>query len=1309
MKNKTKVLSIILVIVTLLSLVSIPASAAIGYPMAVTIYYKNESGAQVAPTVSTSIDAAVTKKPTWISPTVSGYVLKNSGDSIVTYDMLDKHFPASNYVRNGTATYTVYYTDKGSKTVTYVYNHNNTQCAESKTVTGKIGSSYSITSPTVAGYKPSSSTVSGIFTSLTSTSVVRYSERSYTVSFNANGGTGAPSSQTKWHFRDLTLSSTKPTRTGYSFIGWGVGSFSTSASFFPGGKYTSNVSRILYAVWSPLTYTVSYNANGGTGAPASQTKTYGQTLTLSSKSPTRSGYDFVGWGTSSASTSASYQPGGSYTSNSGRTLYAIWKSNASKTYTVSYNANGGSGAPASQTKTHGVTLTLSSATPTRSGYSFLGWSTSSSATSASYSAGGSYTTNASVTLYAVWSCNHSSTQTNYITGCDWEKICNTCGKVISTGTTHGPYSYGDWSYYSTSQHRRTKDCDYGDYSTYEYGTHTKTTEYEQYSSTQHKYYSYCATCSSMIGSASYEAHNFTSTTSGGKTIFVCRDCGYTKETVQTYTVSYNANGGSGAPSSQTKTYGVTLTLSSVTPTRSGYTFVGWGTSSASTSASYYAGGSYGGNASITLYAIWSCPHSATTQTFITSCDWQRVCNNCGAVTSTGTTHGPYSYLAWEYYSMSQHMRYKSCNHGDYSVAQYQGHSLSTKFEQYTDSQHKYYSYCSVCDSIVGSKNTEAHSFTSTERGGSIIYTCSECGYSCSVKKIYTVTFNANGGVSAPSSQTKIHGETLTLTTAIPTREGYDFLGWATSSSMAMASYAAGGSYTSDADITLYAVWEKTVFTVFYNANGGSGAPAAQTKTIGETVTISKVQPTRTNYAFMGWATSSMATTPEYYGGESYSADASVTLYAVWVERNYDFSVSGLEVTPNEVLQYERVNVYFRIDSWDRNLAYSDIPVEVLFNGAVIYSTTVDIAAYGVKYIDFNLNVGASEGEQTLVARVNWLDYNNETRTDNNSVSTTFQVKKAIETAVECVPVSGEYIEGMDVISSFYVRNEGSSDVTPADHLTFTFKVYSTEKTVFEQTKTVVIPANGTNIVYFKWTVPLGSAGTVYWCNGTVSASEGEQNTSNNSTEFAIVSASLPASTTPNTRYEEKPPASYNPMVTAPTEKAGSASWNEWMYENGSFVLKNYGITVTSDNPVIAPSSGCETAVRDGGGWKMGSGYGVSISWSPTVRAMSGKTMPASSAYTGAQSVYATFPEYSYSLGAGRYDTLENVGGVHMFKSNADADKNERIHFIPVYVTDGQYSVSVSASYIWTPAGMVTATRNASVTIDGTIYDDWYQG
>lgn len=82
------------------------------------------------------------------------------------------------------------------------------------------------------------------------------------------------------------------------------------------------------------------------------------------------------------------------------------------TYTVSYNANGGSGAPSSQTKTHNVTLTLSSTRPTRTGYNFLGWSTSRTATSASYSAGGSFTSNSDTTLYAVWDPKSYTLSTN---------------------------------------------------------------------------------------------------------------------------------------------------------------------------------------------------------------------------------------------------------------------------------------------------------------------------------------------------------------------------------------------------------------------------------------------------------------------------------------------------------------------------------------------------------------------------------------------------------------------------------------------------------------------------------------------------------------------------------------------------------------------------------------------------------------------------------------------------------------------------------------------------------------------------------
>jgi uncharacterized repeat protein (TIGR02543 family) len=310
-----------------------------------------------------------------------------------------------------------------------------------------------------------------------------------------------------------------------------------------------------------------------------------------------------------------------------------------------------------------------------------------------------------------------------------------------------------------------------------------------------------------------------------------------------------------------------------------------------------------------------------------------------------------------------------------------------------------------------------------------------------VKKTYTVTYNANGGINPPASQTKTHGVTLALTSSIPTREGYDFKGWATSSTASSVGYSAGGSYTGNANITLYAVWEKTVYTITYNANGGSGAPSSQTKTYGQTITLSTVVPTRTNHVFMGWATSSSATTANYASGDSYSANGNATLYAVWIERNYDFSVSNLTITPSDIDQYEDVTVSFRLDSWDRNLPYDNIPVEVLLNGSVIYTTKVNFVKYGVQNIVFDLNVGALVDTQTLVARVNWADHSNETRTGNNSVSSTFIVNQVFETSAEQVTANGDYIEGYEVITSYYVSNESGTDILPDDEMSFTFTVY----------------------------------------------------------------------------------------------------------------------------------------------------------------------------------------------------------------------------------------------------------------------------
>lgn len=172
-----------------------------------------------------------------------------------------------------------------------------------------------------------------------SKSITIKAKPSYTVSYSANGGSGAPSSQTKWYDESLTLSSTKPTRTGHTFKGWSTSSTATTATWSAGGTYTTNATDTLYAVWQANTYTVSYNANGGSGAPSSQTKTYGKTLTLSNTVPTRTNYNFVGWATSSTTTTASYQAGGSYTKNSAATLYAVWELAYSKPRITNISVN----------------------------------------------------------------------------------------------------------------------------------------------------------------------------------------------------------------------------------------------------------------------------------------------------------------------------------------------------------------------------------------------------------------------------------------------------------------------------------------------------------------------------------------------------------------------------------------------------------------------------------------------------------------------------------------------------------------------------------------------------------------------------------------------------------------------------------------------------------------------------------------------------------------------------------------------------------------------------------------------------------
>lgn len=235
---------------------------------------------------------------------------------------------------------------------------------------------------------------------------------SYTVSYNANGGSGAPSSQTKWKDQSLTLSSTKPTRTGYTFKGWALSkSDADNGTWYyqAGGTCGKNENLTLYATWEEHALTVNYYSNYADYAAFK-----GEEVSVSSSTNvlvhsqdflydnaassgladiqntdyvymSRTGYTpTVYWGTKTnggtvINQNTTFETGqklalalGKDLSNDNVSinLYPQWKIN---TYTIGYDGNGGSGSMEVQEVDWQETFTLLDNEFKREGYKFLGW------------------------------------------------------------------------------------------------------------------------------------------------------------------------------------------------------------------------------------------------------------------------------------------------------------------------------------------------------------------------------------------------------------------------------------------------------------------------------------------------------------------------------------------------------------------------------------------------------------------------------------------------------------------------------------------------------------------------------------------------------------------------------------------------------------------------------------------------------------------------------------------------------------------------------------------------------------------------
>ncbi len=209
----------------------------------------------------------------------------------------------------------------------------------------------------------------------------RWTPKSYTISYNSNGGTGTMTSDTVSTGGKATIKSNTFAKTGYTFAGWTTKSNGTDDGYgwtgwsgtwnYVDGQYgIANKTLKLYARWTPKSYTISYNSNGGTGTMTSDTVSTGGKATIKSNTFAKTGYKFVGWTTKSDGTDDGYNwTGWSGTwnyvdgqygiANKTLKLYARW---TPKSYTISYNSNGGTGTMTSDTVSTGGKATIKSNT-----------------------------------------------------------------------------------------------------------------------------------------------------------------------------------------------------------------------------------------------------------------------------------------------------------------------------------------------------------------------------------------------------------------------------------------------------------------------------------------------------------------------------------------------------------------------------------------------------------------------------------------------------------------------------------------------------------------------------------------------------------------------------------------------------------------------------------------------------------------------------------------------------------------------------------------------------------------------------------
>ena len=616
---------------------------------------------------------------------------------------------------------------------------------------------------------------------------------SYKVTFDSNGGSGIMPEQLFVVGTPQSLNPNTFKRTGYVFTEWNTEADGKGVTYMSGSYYSLTSDITLYAQWeakeedkkeddAPVkTYTVTFTSTYGT-APNKIIGLKENDKLTSSQLPklTTDGYTFGGWYNGETKIEAGYKITGNLK------LTAKWTANS---YTVKFNANGGSGEMKDQTFTYDIEQTLTANTFTRDGYTFSGWAVSADENAVYADMGKvkklTVENNATITLYAVWTENNKvlpvifslPSETAVDCGDSVTLSCGTDGAKISYTIDGVTQEYiGEIvitedvtiTAFATKDGMKNSNVSTATYTVKTYSV-TFASEYGVTPSEIGGLKKGDKLTSSQLPKLTTAGYTFVGWYNGETKI----EAGYkitgnlkltAKWTLKTYTVTFDANGGSGEMKDQTFTYDIEQTLTANTFTRDGYTFAGWALS-ADSNAVYIDMGKVKNltsenNATVTLYAKWL--------------------------------------------------------------------------------------------------------------------------------KLYTITYELNGGINAESNPVNYTVETETVTLVNATRECYTFAGWYIDEecSDGITEIIKG----STGDITLYAKWIANNYTVTFDSNGGTGKMPSQVFTFGTLQPLNSNTFKYTGCTFKEWNTKADGSGKTYSSGESCTFGEDTTLYAQWIANKVGITV-----------------------------------------------------------------------------------------------------------------------------------------------------------------------------------------------------------------------------------------------------------------------------------------------------------------------------------------------------------------------------------------------------------------------------------